>query len=121
MMKVFCLFKILKKSKIYRNFISILFTETANNAGEAEEVPCPLRAPLIVTIVGLPCRGKSLAAHKIARHLCWKGEGAKGNFLLNTYCQYLYFTPTSLVYALSCLLELIFKQIIIHFLFFLCL
>lgn len=40
--------------------------------------PCPLRAPLVVTIVGLPCRGKSLAANKIARHLCWKGEKAKG-------------------------------------------
>ncbi|XP_031622908.1 6-phosphofructo-2-kinase/fructose-2,6-bisphosphatase-like isoform X2 [Contarinia nasturtii] len=39
--------------------------------------PCPLRAPLVVIIVGLPCRGKSLAAHKIARHLCWKGEYAK--------------------------------------------
>lgn len=40
--------------------------------------PCPLRAPLVVIFVGLPCRGKSLAAHKIARHLCWKGEYAKG-------------------------------------------
>lgn len=40
--------------------------------------PCPLRAPLVVIIVGPPCRGKSLAAHKIARHLCWKGECAKG-------------------------------------------
>ncbi|XP_053697113.1 6-phosphofructo-2-kinase/fructose-2,6-bisphosphatase 1-like isoform X1 [Sabethes cyaneus] len=39
--------------------------------------PCPLRAPLVVTIVGLPCRGKSLAAHKIARHLNWQGENAK--------------------------------------------
>jgi len=39
--------------------------------------PCPLRAPLVVVIVGLPCRGKSLAAHKISRHLCWKGEFAK--------------------------------------------
>lgn len=43
--------------------------------------PCPLRAPLVVIIVGLPLRGKSLAAHKIARHLCWKGERAKGTFL----------------------------------------
>lgn len=43
--------------------------------------PCPLNAPLVVTFVGLPCHGKSLAAHKIARHLCWKGEFAKGNFL----------------------------------------
>ncbi|XP_055836460.1 6-phosphofructo-2-kinase/fructose-2,6-bisphosphatase-like isoform X1 [Episyrphus balteatus] len=39
--------------------------------------PCPLRAPLVVSIVGLPCRGKSFAAHKIARHLSWKGELAK--------------------------------------------
>lgn len=43
--------------------------------------PCPLRAPLVVIVVGLPLRGKSLAAHKIARHLCWKGERAKGTFL----------------------------------------
>ncbi|KAL5279286.1 hypothetical protein ACFFRR_003708 [Megaselia abdita] len=41
------------------------------------QTPCPLRAPLVVTIVGLPCRGKSFAAHKVARHLCWKGELAK--------------------------------------------
>lgn len=40
--------------------------------------PCPLRAPLVVTIVGLPCRGKSMAAMRIARHLSWKGEYAKG-------------------------------------------
>ncbi|XP_058451427.1 6-phosphofructo-2-kinase/fructose-2,6-bisphosphatase-like isoform X2 [Malaya genurostris] len=39
--------------------------------------PCPLRAPLVVTIVGLPCRGKSLAAHKVSRHLNWRGERAK--------------------------------------------
>ncbi|XP_055375535.1 6-phosphofructo-2-kinase/fructose-2,6-bisphosphatase-like isoform X2 [Condylostylus longicornis] len=39
--------------------------------------PCPLRAPLVVTIVGLPCRGKSFAAHKVARLLNWKGEMAK--------------------------------------------
>lgn len=39
--------------------------------------PCPLRAPLVVTFVGLPCRGKSLAAHKISRHLSWRGESAK--------------------------------------------
>lgn len=39
--------------------------------------PCPLRAPLVVTIVGLPCRGKSLASHKVARHLSWRGESAK--------------------------------------------
>lgn len=44
--------------------------------------PCPLRAPLVVIIVGPPCRGKSLAAHKIARHLCWKGECAKGTQIL---------------------------------------
>lgn len=44
------------------------------------QTPCPLRAPLVVTIVGLPCRGKSFAAHKVARHLCWKGELAKGKY-----------------------------------------
>lgn len=39
--------------------------------------PCPLRAPLVVTTVGLPCRGKSLASHKVARHLNWRGESSK--------------------------------------------
>jgi pantothenate kinase-related protein Tda10 len=39
--------------------------------------PCPLQAPLVVTIVGPTCHGKSLASHKICRHLCWKGEAAK--------------------------------------------
>jgi 6-phosphofructo-2-kinase / fructose-2,6-biphosphatase 3 len=40
--------------------------------------PCQIKAPLIVTIVGLPFRGKSLAAHKICRNLFWKGENVKG-------------------------------------------
>uniref|UniRef100_A0A336LXF7 CSON007212 protein n=1 Tax=Culicoides sonorensis TaxID=179676 RepID=A0A336LXF7_CULSO len=39
--------------------------------------PCPIRAPLVVVVVGQPCRGKSLAAQKVARQLCWKGEQAK--------------------------------------------
>ena len=40
--------------------------------------PCQIKAPLVVTISGLPCRGKSLAAHKISRNLFWKGEDVKG-------------------------------------------
>ncbi|XP_055684944.1 6-phosphofructo-2-kinase/fructose-2,6-bisphosphatase-like isoform X2 [Lutzomyia longipalpis] len=40
-------------------------------------MPCVLSAPLVVTLVGLPCRGKSFAAHRISRHLNWKGESAK--------------------------------------------
>lgn len=40
--------------------------------------PCPIKAPLVVTIIGLPCRGKSFSARKIARNLFWKGEQAKG-------------------------------------------
>jgi 6-phosphofructo-2-kinase len=39
--------------------------------------PCPLQAPLVVCVVGPTCHGKSLASHKICRHLNWKGEGAK--------------------------------------------
>lgn len=62
-------------------FSCFLFTGQTVNAIQ-NVTPCPLRAPLVVTIVGLPCRGKSLAAHKIARHLCWKGEFAKGKLLL---------------------------------------
>ncbi|XP_050085919.1 6-phosphofructo-2-kinase/fructose-2,6-bisphosphatase-like isoform X2 [Anopheles aquasalis] len=48
-----------------------------NASEEAARQPCQLRAPLVVTIVGLPCRGKSLASHKVARHLSWRGESAK--------------------------------------------
>ena len=40
-------------------------------------------APLVVTIVGPACRGKSLAAHKISRNLFWKGEDVKGERHLN--------------------------------------
>lgn len=56
-------------------FVDFLSSEIIHNV-----TPCPLRAPLVVTFVGLPCRGKSLAAHKIARHLCWRGESAKGMY-----------------------------------------
>lgn len=44
--------------------------------------PCAIKAPLVVTIVGPPCRGKSLAAHKISRNLFWKGEDVKGEAFL---------------------------------------
>jgi DNA polymerase III delta prime subunit len=44
----------------------------------ASSSPCQIKAPLVVTIVGPPCRGKSLAAHKISRNLFWKGENVKG-------------------------------------------
>lgn len=40
--------------------------------------PCQIKAPLVVTIVGPTCRGKSLAAHKISRNLFWKGEDVRG-------------------------------------------
>lgn len=43
--------------------------------------PCCIKAPLVVTIVGSPCRGKSLAAHKISRNLFWKGEDVKGKLV----------------------------------------
>lgn len=43
--------------------------------------PCCIKAPLVVTIVGSPCRGKSLAAHKISRNLFWKGEDVKGKLI----------------------------------------
>lgn len=63
-------------------FFSFDFFLDMLNTGFPGEVPCALRAPLVVTFVGLPCRGKSLAAHKIARHLNWKGESAKGMCLI---------------------------------------
>lgn len=51
----------------------------ANNLSNGVPVtPCAIKAPLVVTIVGPPCRGKSLAAHKISRNLFWKGEDVKG-------------------------------------------
>ena len=46
--------------------------------GITNSTPCQIKAPLVVTIVGLGCRGKSLAAHKISRNLIWKGEDVKG-------------------------------------------
>jgi hypothetical protein len=41
-------------------------------------MPCQIKAKIVVTMVGLPFRGKSLAAHKISRNLFWKGEDARG-------------------------------------------
>ncbi|XP_059619083.1 6-phosphofructo-2-kinase/fructose-2,6-bisphosphatase-like isoform X2 [Phlebotomus argentipes] len=51
-------------------------TVSGHQAGRSI-MPCVLSAPLVVTLVGLPCRGKSFAAHRIARHLNWRGESAK--------------------------------------------
>ncbi|CRL00079.1 CLUMA_CG013360, isoform A [Clunio marinus] len=48
---------------------------TTNLIGSSK--PCQINGPLIVTIVGLPCHGKSLAAHKISRYLFWRGEDVK--------------------------------------------
>lgn len=50
----------------------------SNGMKQVMTSPCPIKAPLVVTIVGLPCRGKSFAARKIARNLFWKGEQVKG-------------------------------------------
>jgi hypothetical protein len=33
---------------------------------------------LIVAFVGIPARGKTVMAHKLARYLNWTGEVAKG-------------------------------------------
>lgn len=49
-------------------------------SNDSSSAPCQIKAPLVVTISGLPCRGKSLAAHKISRNLFWKGEDVKGMF-----------------------------------------
>lgn len=34
-------------------------------------------APLLIALVGLPARGKSQLAHRLARHLNWNGESTK--------------------------------------------
>ena len=34
--------------------------------------------PLMVAFVGIPARGKTVMAHKLARYLNWTGELAKG-------------------------------------------
>lgn len=53
---------------------------TMSNGSTSNSImPCQIKAPLVVTIVGLPFRGKSLAAHKISRNLFWKGEDVRGN------------------------------------------
>lgn len=62
-----------------------LLANDSSTSSSSTVKPCPLRAPLVVTVVGLPCRGKSLAAHKVARHLSWRGESAKGEFLARRY------------------------------------
>lgn len=35
-------------------------------------------SPLLVALVGLPARGKTHVAHRLARHLNWNGESTKG-------------------------------------------
>lgn len=35
-------------------------------------------APLVVVLVGLPARGKTVLAHKLKQYLLWKGNFVKG-------------------------------------------
>jgi signal recognition particle GTPase len=37
--------------------------------------------PLMVAFVGIPARGKTVTAHKLARYLNWTGEVAKGKLI----------------------------------------
>jgi len=36
----------------------------------------------MVAFVGIPARGKTVAAHKLARYLNWTGEVAKGKHII---------------------------------------
>ena len=38
--------------------------------------------PLMVAFVGIPARGKTVMAHKLARYLNWTGEVAKGKLII---------------------------------------
>lgn len=49
-----------------------------SNGSALTATPCQIKAPLVVTMVGQPFRGKSLSARKIARNLFWKGENVEG-------------------------------------------
>lgn len=66
------------KMLINSTFCSHLLADIICGPMYSGATPCPIRAPLVVVIVGQPCRGKSLAAHKVVRQLNWKGEAAKG-------------------------------------------
>lgn len=39
--------------------------------------------PLVVVLVGLPARGKTVLAHKLERYLNWNGHQTRGRDILN--------------------------------------
>lgn len=68
----------LRKKVVNKMFFPFSFSDIICGPMYSGATPCPIRAPLVVVVVGQPCRGKSLAAQKVARQLNWKGEQAKG-------------------------------------------
>lgn len=59
-------------------FLDLSNGTTMSNGMALKTTPCQIKAPMVVTIVGQPFRGKSLSARKISRNLFWKGEAVKG-------------------------------------------
>lgn len=41
--------------------------------------------PLVVVLVGLPARGKTVLAHKLGRYLNWTGHPTKGKFIVLSF------------------------------------
>lgn len=77
-LRVCCKMKVKWWSKFKKVVFLLLLPDIICGPMYSGATPCPIRAPLVVVVVGQPCRGKSLAAHKVARQLNWKGEQAKG-------------------------------------------
>jgi signal recognition particle GTPase len=49
--------------------------------------------PLLVAFVGIPARGKTVMAHKLARYLNWTGEVAKGKLMITMLISCIYRDP----------------------------
>lgn len=79
------------------SLIHLILLRIEKSAPSIPTDPCLIHAPLVIIIVGLPFRGKSMAAHKLARHLNWKGDNAKGNNWFFIFVCIYFFTETMIL------------------------
>jgi len=56
--------------------------------------------PLVITMVGLPARGKTILAYKIQQYLNWTNHKAKGISLLSFYTRYTFTVAYIYIYEL---------------------